>query len=107
METLQEKRERLARMEAGFEAQGGRNVALAESIDELRAEIDEDEAGILTVRKLRRILNDLPPGLPVVLEGTEWDLYAGRAEVREDWQPQRESGERHGEPRRVLYIKLD
>jgi hypothetical protein len=41
----------------------------------------------LTVRKLRRILNDLPPHLPVVLEGTEWGLEAG-------------------EPRSVLYIEL-
>jgi hypothetical protein len=60
----------------------------------------------LTVRKLRRILNDLPPHLPVVLEGTEWDLEAGCAVVREDFRFQTESGREYGEPRSVLYIEL-
>lgn len=42
METTDKKRERLARMEAAFEAQGGRNIGLAESIDALREDIEND-----------------------------------------------------------------
>lgn len=61
--------------------------------------------GTLTVRRLRRILDGLPAGLPIVLEGTEWTLPAGDARLVR-WHEEEESGRPTGRSADVLKINL-
>ncbi len=62
-------------------------------------------SGTLTVRKLRRILDGLPPGTPIVLDGTEWTLPAGNARLVR-WHETEQSGRATGRTAVVLKIDL-
>jgi hypothetical protein len=61
--------------------------------------------GTLTVRKLRRILDGLAPGMPIVLDGTEWTLPAGDARLVH-WFETEQSGRETGRSADVLKIDL-
>jgi len=74
-ETLDEKRARLATMEANLDSIGGRNIPLAESIDELREEIERLDP--------QRWIDFLANGLE--LRTAELDELVGEV-TSPDWQ---------------------
>ena len=61
--------------------------------------------GKLTVGELRAALSKLPADLPVVIEGTEWNMPASSVEET-DWTETNEDSSPSATPKRVLIIKL-
>jgi hypothetical protein len=77
----------------------------ADGHKELAVATDPIPAGTLTVRKLRRMLDGLDAGTPIVLEGTEYDLPAGRADLIR-WHETEQSGRPTGRSADALIIRL-
>lgn len=67
---------------------------------------DQRKSTGLTVRKLRSILDGLPPDILVVLQGTEWNMPAGDARMR-DWTATHQDGRPKGPTKRVLFLELE
>jgi len=67
MRSLPEKREQLEQLERALDEIGGRNIPLAETIDELRAEIEQLEAG----REWTRPQDAMPPQEPPICGYTQ------------------------------------